>query len=84
MRTGNDVRRVKEIMYDFYDDYPKVSKHEFRLNGQTIPFDVCSSSSLGKAKAFYTNYDYIGSSNVMLLDGREVMTNNEYHFFKRK
>ncbi len=61
-----------------------VKKHEFRLDGKLVPYDACSKNSLSEAKAYYEHFEYIGSSKVMVLDGKETVWDEPYHFFRFK
>ncbi len=60
------------------------------LNGKRVVYDAMSSNhSLEQAKAFYSNYDYMGSSNEYFINGvsqtiKGELPIEECHFFKHK
>ena len=52
------------------------------INGVRQPYDGCSSGSLEEAKAFYKNYEYIGSNDGLIyVNGVKNDFNRKYHFF---
>jgi len=61
------------------------TKRECLIDGHCIPYDVCSRSSLDEAKAYYgEQFEYIGDSNVMYINGVRNESKSLYHFFRLK
>ena len=61
----------------------KRNKTEFEQNGNKITYDACSNYSIEKAKDYYEplGFKYIGSGNIIYVNGFKNTFPDLYHFF---
>lgn len=67
-------------------DWNEITR-ECEINGQRVPYDACSSvRSTEEAKEIYgENFEYIGTSKVMWINGvLQQDVRKPYHFFRQK
>jgi len=60
-------------------------RRECLIDGHCIPYNVCSRLSLDEAKAYYGDqFEHIGDSQVMYINGIRDESKSLYHFFRLK
>jgi hypothetical protein len=60
-------------------------KRECLIEGQKVPYDVCSSNPLKEAKEALKHAfpHYVGSGHILFINGTKQESKELYHFFNR-
>ena len=62
-----------------------INNTECLIDGEIVPYDMCSCNELEVAKEFLKKkFEYIGSTITYFINGEENTSKKLYHYFKYK